>query len=99
MTITEQEESGEDSPLGGDEIAMKEIDRAALLEMLSIILRNQHKKALNGRIRDEKRYKLRIDGIRAFAYVASVYGSILKDKDLSDITKRLEVLESNANKS
>ena len=75
-----------------------ELDRDSLLEMLTQILRNQHKKALGGRIRDEKRFKLRLDAVRVYAYVASVYGGILKDKDLSDILKRLEALEKNGNK-
>ena len=96
MTNAEEAGTGESAPLGGDIIAREEIDRSTLLAMLSEILKSQHSKALNGRIRDEKRFKLRLDSARVFAYVSSVYGSILKDKDLTEIERRLEVLEGNA---
>ena len=75
-----------------------EIDRTQLLSLMSEILRAQHKRALNGRVRNEKLYKLRMEAIRVFSYAASVYSGILRDKDLTDIETRLEVLESNASK-
>jgi hypothetical protein len=93
------EEGDKSGPLEGDKLGRDELDRNTLLSILSEILKQQHKQALRGRIRDEKRFKLRLDAVRVYAYVASVYGSILKDKDLSEIIKRLEVLESNANQS
>ena len=71
-----------------------ELDRGKLLSLLSEVLKKQHAKVINGRIRDEKAFKLRLESTRVFAYVASVYGGILKDKDLSDILKRLEALEN-----
>ena len=77
--------------------AITAIDRSTLLSLLSEVLKSQHTKVINGRIRDEKAFKLRLESVRVFAYVASVYGGLLKDKDLSDILKRLEALESNAN--
>ena len=73
-----------------------EIDRTQLLSLMSEILRAQHKRALNGRVRNEKLYKLRMEAIRVFSYAASVYSGILRDKDLTDIETRLEVLEKNA---
>jgi hypothetical protein len=93
-----KEISGEEaqSPPMGTETQQEELNRDNLLQMLTVILKSQHKQALGGRIRDEKKFKLRLDAVRVYAYVASVYGSILKDKDLSEILKRLEVLESNA---
>ena len=84
-------EAGKSAPPGDIEI-----DRTQLLSLMSEILRAQHKRALNGRVRNEKLYKLRMEAIRVFCYASSVYGAILKDKELSDIIKRLEVLESNA---
>jgi hypothetical protein len=94
MAIEETKREGSVTPLGGPEIDGGELDRDSLLKMLTEILKQQHKQALGGRIRDEKKFKLRLDAVRAYAYVASVYGSILKDKDLSEILKRLEVLEN-----
>jgi hypothetical protein len=96
MTNAEEAGMGETAPLGGDIIAREEIDRSTLLAMLSEILKNQHRQALGGRVRDERKYKLRLDAVRVYGYLASVYGSILRDRDLSDIIKRLEVLENAA---
>jgi hypothetical protein len=74
-----------------------EIDREGLLKLLTEIMNAQHQRAMNGRIRNEKSFKLRLDAVRVFGYLASVYAGILKDSDLSDILQRLEALETNAN--
>lgn len=70
-----------------------EIDRDKLLNMLSEIVSTQHFKITNGRIRDAKNEKIRLDSVRVLAYLCSVYNGILKDRGLTDIEKRLEVLE------
>ena len=74
-----------------------ELDRDKLLNMLSEIVKTQHYKIKNGRIRDAKNEKVKLDSVRVLAYLCSVYNGILKDRDLTDIEKRLEALE-NANK-
>lgn len=71
-----------------------ELDRGKLLLLLGEVVKKQHAKVINGRIRDEKAFKLRLESARAFGYTCSVYGTILKDKDLSDIITRLEALEN-----
>jgi hypothetical protein len=71
-----------------------EIDRDTLLNMLSGIVKTQHFKITKGRIRDAKNEKLRLENVRVLAYLASVYNGILKDRDLTDIEKRLEALEN-----
>jgi hypothetical protein len=81
-------EADKSAPLGDIEI-----DRTHLLSLMSEILRAQHKRALNGRVRNEKLYKLRMEAIRVFSYAASVYSGILRDKELTDIEARLETLE------
>ena len=75
-----------------------EIDRDKLLNMLSEIVKTQHYKIKNGRIRDAKNEKLRLESVRVLAYLCSVYNAVLKDRDLSDIEKRLEALENANNK-
>ena len=75
-----------------------EIDRDKLLNMLSEIVKTQHFKITKGRIRDPKNEKLRLENVRVLAYLCSVYNGILKDRDLSDIEKRLEALENANNK-
>ena len=71
-----------------------ELDRDTLLNMLSEIVKTQHYKIKSGRIRDAKNEKIKLDSVRVLAYLCSVYNGILKDRDLSDIEKRLEVLEN-----
>ena len=75
-----------------------EIDRDKLLNMLSEIVKSQHFKITKGRIRDAKNEKIRLENVRVLAYLCSVYNGILKDRDLSDIEKRLEALENANNK-
>ena len=71
-----------------------EIDRDKLLNMLSEIVKTQHYKITNGRIRDAKNEKIKLDSVRVLAYLCSVYNGILKDRDLTDIEKRVEALEN-----
>ena len=75
-----------------------EIDRDKLLSLLGEIVQSQHKKITSGRIRDPRNEKIRLESVRVLAYLCSVYSGILKDRDLSEIERRLEVLE-NANKN
>lgn len=56
-----------------------------LLSLLGEILKKQHAKAMRDRIRNPKTFRLHLDAGRVFAYIAGVYGGILKDKDLTDI--------------
>ena len=69
------------------------LDRDKLLSLLSEILEAQHRKIISGRIRDPKNEKIRLESVRVLAYLCSVYNAVLKDRDLSDIEKRLEALE------
>jgi hypothetical protein len=92
MNRTKSRESSDaetEAPPGG-----KSVDRSTLLTLLSDVLKKQHVKVQNGRIRDVKTFKLRLESVRVFAYVASVYAGILKDKDITDILKRLDALEA-----
>jgi transposase len=71
-----------------------EIDRDKLLNMLSDVLTSQHYKITKGRIRDAKSEKIKLDSVRVLAYLCSVYNGILKDRDLTDIERRVEALEN-----
>ena len=86
---------GDKSAPPGD---ITELDRAKLLSLVGEVLKKQHAKVVHGRIRDEKAFKLRLEQVRAFGYLSSVYGTLLKDSDLSNILERLEALENNAGK-
>ena len=97
MTNEETGEGDKSAPPGGLS-GTSQIDRNKLLTLLSEVLKTQHTKIVSGRIRNEKTFKLRLEAIRVFAYLSSFYGSILKDKDLTDFEKRLEALENANNK-
>ena len=71
-----------------------DLSRDELLILLSQVVRAQHFKITKGRVRDAKNEKIRLDSVRVLAYLCSVYNGILKDRDLSDIEKRLEALEN-----
>jgi len=96
MANEETGEGDKSAPPGGLS-GTSQIDRNELLNMLSGILVLQHLKLKSGRIRDAKNEKIRLEALRGFSYLCSVYSSILKDKDLTDIGMRLEALENAKN--
>ena len=90
-------ESESGLPYGGITGSL-EIDRDKLLSLLGEIVQSQHKKITSGRIRDARNEKIRLESVRVLAYLCSVYNAVLKDRDLSDIEKRLGALEHANNK-
>lgn len=64
---------------------------------MSEVIGSLQAKIQRGRIRDPPKEKLRLEAMRVLFYGMSVCNAILKDKELDEIKRRLEVLE-NANK-
>ncbi len=93
MTIEAISEEGSGFTYGGINGSL-ELDRDKLLNLLAGVIQTQHTKITSGRIRDAKNEKIRLESVRVLAYLCSVYNAVLKDRDLSDIEKRLEALEN-----
>lgn len=67
--------------------------RIFYLAILDDAINNLHYKATHGRIRDEKKEKLKIDMYRALFYGVNVANSVYKDKQIDDLAADFEKLK------
>jgi hypothetical protein len=73
----------------------KEIfERNTILELLSESITNIKKRIDKGRIRDEKKEKLKVEQYRALVYMCNTYNTILKDKQIDKMNKQIEEISS-----
>lgn len=68
-------------------------DRDEMLELLEDGIEEAHRKVTDGRVYDAENEKVRIKWIRALAYAANVHRQIQNDRDLEELSQRLERLE------
>lgn len=73
----------------------KEIfERDKILELLSESIKNIKHKIDKGRIKDEKKEKLKIEQYRALVYSCNTYNTILKDKQIDTMAKDIEIIKT-----
>ena len=68
--------------------------RDAILEQLNPLIADFIIKARNGRIRDEKKAKIRISYANALSNLIRAYSTLLRDKELEEIAEQLEDLKN-----
>ena len=68
-------------------------DRDEMLDLLEDGVREAHRKVVEGRVYDAENEKVRIKWIRALAYAANVHRQLQNDRDLEELSERLERLE------
>ena len=66
--------------------------RDAILESLNPLIADLVVKAKGGRIRDEKKAKIRIMYCNALANILRAYNGMLKDKELEELQRELHSL-------
>jgi len=69
-------------------------NRDEILELLEDGIREAHRKVKDGRVYDAENEKVRIKWIRALAYSANVHRQMQNDRDLEELSERLEALEN-----
>lgn len=69
-------------------------ERDEILELLEDGIREAHRKVSDGRVYNAENEKVRIKWIRALAYAANVHRQIQNDRDLEELSRRLEELEN-----
>lgn len=74
------------------------LERKEVLALLSRVIKAQETRIVNGRVRDVRNERVRLESVRVLGSVCSVFNNVLRDKDLSEIEKRLEALEHANNK-
>lgn len=71
----------------------KPIDRDELIEMTSELLKKMHARCTAKRFRARADDNTWLAMVRAYSQCASVTASLLKDQELDELMKRIEILE------
>jgi hypothetical protein len=71
-------------------------DYDALAETLDAAIEEARQKVESGRVYDAENEKVRIKWIRALAYAVNVRRQVTNDRDLAELTERIEALEEGA---
>lgn len=69
-------------------------ERDNYLLILNDAINTLHHKAVNGRVRDAKNERVKIDYFRALIYAISTANSVYKDKQLDKLEKDVELLKN-----
>jgi hypothetical protein len=69
-------------------------DYDAMLETLDVAIEEAERKVESGRVYDADNEKVRIKWIRALAYAVNVRRQVTADRDLEELTERVEQLET-----
>ena len=67
-------------------------DRELILSKLNETINYLHNKAINGKIRDENKEKVKIQYFKALAYTCNVYNQIKRDIDIEELNKKIEAM-------
>ena len=68
-------------------------DYNRMLETLDVAIAEARRKVENGRVRNAENEKVRIKWIRALAYAVNVRRQVTADRDLDELSDRIEALE------
>ena len=69
-------------------------ERDNYLFILNDAIQHLHHKAVNGRVRDAKNERVKIDYFRALVYAISTANNVYKDKQLDKLEKDVEMLKN-----
>ena len=74
-------------------------DRDAVLAMLDDGIREAHRKVESGRVYDPQNEKVRQGWLRTLGYLAGQYRQLMKDKELEELQREVELLKEAQNLS
>lgn len=89
-------ESGVQTPyeLAADRLADDTLTREEVLTLLRVGIQESARKVNEGRVRDEEKEKVRIQWVRALAYIGRAYADVLDDlEEQMAVENRLEAIE------
>lgn len=81
------------SIVNADEI-IKPKTRAYFLEVVNDVIINLQHKAIRGKVKNPRNEKVKIDYYRALIYAINTGNTVLKDKQLDELEKDLELLKN-----
>ena len=73
--------------------------RDDILEQLNPLIADFIVKAKDGRIRDEKKAKIRISYANALSNLIRAYNGLLRDKEIEELQEQLETLQNEFEKN
>lgn len=84
----------DDASTGARDGADPPSDYDALADTLDAAIAEAREKVESGRVYDAENEKVRIKWIRALAYAVNVRRQVTNDRDLAELTERIEALEA-----
>ena len=82
---------------GDDDATVATTDYGDMLDTLDAAIEEARRKIESGRVYDADNEKVRIKWIRALAYAVNVRRQVATDRDLEELTERIEQLEEDQN--
>jgi hypothetical protein len=79
------------APASGEPASANEYE--SMLDTLDSAIEEAQRKIESGRVYDAENEKVRVKWIRALAYAINVRRQVTTDRDLEELTERLEALE------
>jgi len=77
-----------------DDVGAETDDYEEMLATLDVAIAEAQRKIESGRVYDAENEKVRIKWIRALAYAVNVRRQVTTDRDLEELTDRIEQLEA-----
>lgn len=81
------------APAGDDDSSTDTGEYDQMLDALDEAIEEARRKVESGRVYDAENEKVRIKWIRAMAYAVNIRRQIVNDRDLEELSERLERLE------
>lgn len=73
-------------------IELNKVTRNLLLGKLYDMIESLETKITRGRIKDPKNEKIKVDQVRVFGYLCSIYNQVSKDVELDELKAEIEEL-------
>jgi hypothetical protein len=86
--------TGASAGAGGADGDSGAADYDAMLDTLDVAIEEAKRKVEKGRVYDPTNERVRIKWIRALAYAVNVRRQVTTDRDLEDLTERIEQIEA-----
>jgi len=93
MKNTEKSEKDSTKGSTSEEKGADALSRDQVLRMSSEVIRKLHTRVSTQRFKEQSSDGAKLSHVRALVQVLQVYGSIMKDHELTDLEKRISELE------
>ena len=96
MQMAETNENGSTQGIASGENGSEPLTRDQVLRLSSQMIRQLHKRVSGTRFKEQRSDSAKLSHVRALVAVLTVYSSILKDCEITELDKRISKLEKKA---